>query len=136
MSLAEKLTTLVLYLDAFNDGYILDESGNVGFGFFEAQAPGRFNASSIDGIFAAGTWFSPVPTSPDTVAQITLNNGTVSAGPLTGTYAVDSSGRGTATVSQPLFGGNDLVFYIIGPGSIEVMGSDNVTNDTISFLHL
>jgi hypothetical protein len=134
-NLGGKTFNFILYLDAFNDGYILGTSGNVDFGFFEAQAAGPFNASTIDGTFAGGSWFSPVSTSPDTVAQITLNNGSVSAGPLTGAYAVDPSGRGTATVNLPLFGSNDLVFYIIGPGSIEVMGSDNVTDDSISFLH-
>jgi hypothetical protein len=74
------------------------------------------------------------------VAQITLNNGTISAttaaGTLTRTYSVSSSGRGTATVNLPAFGSNDLVFYIIGQRSIEVMGVDNVTDDAIAFLHI
>jgi hypothetical protein len=30
----------VLYLDGMNDGYILGNSGDVAFGFFEAQANG------------------------------------------------------------------------------------------------
>jgi hypothetical protein len=134
--LGGKTRNFLLYLDGFNDGYILDESGNVGFGFFEAQAPGPFNASTIDGVFSSGTWFSPVPASPNTAAQITLNNGSISGGPLTGTYNVDPSGRGTASVNLPLFGGDNLVFYIIGPGSVQVMGSDNVTGDAIGFLHI
>jgi hypothetical protein len=134
--LGGKMHNFVLYLDAVNDGYILENASNVAYGFFEAQAPGPFVNSSINGMFAAGTWFTPVSTSPNTAAEITLNNGAVS-GPLTGLYSVDpsGSGRGTATVSSPVFGSNDLVFYIIGPGSIEMMGSDNVTADAIAFLH-
>jgi hypothetical protein len=135
-----KTHNFVLYLDSFNDGYILESSSDVGFGFFEAQGNGPFDNSSINGTFAAGAWFTPVSTSPNTVAQITLNNGTISAttaaGALTGTYSVSSSGRGTATVNLPAFGSNDLVFYIIGQRSIEVMGVDNVTDDAIAFLHI
>ena len=131
-----KTHNFVLYLDATNDGYILENSSNVAYGFFEVQAPGPFVNSSINGTFATGTWFPPVSTSPNTAAQITLNSGIVS-GPITGSYNVDASGsgRGTATLSSPVLGSSDVVFYIIGPGSIEVMGSDNVTDDTIAFLH-
>jgi hypothetical protein len=125
---------LVLYLDTFNDGYILDSSANVSFGFFEAQAAGPFAASSVNGTFAGGTWFAPVAASPNGAVTLTLNNGVIS-GALNGTYAVDPSGRGTATVDLPVFGGTDMVFYTIGPGSIEMMGSDAVPGDAIAFLH-
>jgi hypothetical protein len=126
---------LVLYLDAMNDGYILDNSGSVGFGFFEAQATGPFTNASIHGTFAGGTWFPPVSTSPNTDAAITLDNGVIS-GTVTGTYIVDSFGRGTATVDLPIFGSTDLVLYIVGANNFYVMGSDAVTDDTIGFLHL
>ncbi len=125
----------VLYLDAMNDGYVLDSSGSVGFGFFEAQATGPFTDASINGTFQGGTWFTPVSTSPNTVAAITLNNGVIS-GALAGTYSVDSSGRGTGTVNVPIFGSNDVVFYIVGPNNFYIMGSDAVTDDTIGFLHI
>lgn len=125
----------VLYLDGMNDGYILQNSGNVAFGFFEAQSSGPFDNSSINGTFAGGTWFSPVSASPNNVAAITLNNGTIS-GALTGTYTVDAAGRGTATVNLPVFGGDHLVFYVVGPNNFYVMGSDAVTDDTIGFFHL
>ena len=125
----------VLYLDGRNDGYILDSSGSVGFGFFEAQAMGPFTNSSINGTFVGGSWFPPVSTSPNGVAAITLNNGVIS-GAVTGTYTVDSFGRGTGTVDLPIFGGNDVVFYIVGPNNFYVMGSDAVTDDTIGFLHI
>jgi hypothetical protein len=130
-----KMHNSVLYLDGMNDGYILDSSGSVGFGFFEAQATGPFTNSSINGTFVGGTWFPPVSTSPNNVGAITLNNGVIS-GAVNGTYAVDSLGRGTGSVSLPTFGSNDVVFYIVGPNNFYVMGSDAVTNDTIGFLHL
>ena len=64
-TLGAKTHNSVLYLDGMNDGYILDSSGSVGFGFFEAQANGPFTNSSINGTFAGGTWFPPVSTSPN-----------------------------------------------------------------------
>jgi hypothetical protein len=129
-----KAHNLVLYLDGMNDGYILDNSGDIGFGFFEAQASGPFDNSSINGTFAGGTWFPPVSTSPNNAATITLHNGTIS-GPVTGSYTVDATGRGTATVNLPVFGSDNVVFYIVGPNNFYVMGSDAVTDDTIGFLH-
>jgi hypothetical protein len=130
-----KTRNFVLYLDAMNDGYILDDSGSVGFGFFEAQAAGPFTNASLNGTFQGGTWFPPVSRSPNTVAAITLNNGGIS-GALTGTYTVDSFGRGTGTVDLPLFGSNDVVFYVVGPNNFYIMGSDATTGDTIGFLHM
>jgi hypothetical protein len=56
-------------------------------------------------------------------------------GALTGTYTVAPSGRGTASVNLPVLGGKDLVFYVIGPDSIAVMGSDATASDAISFSH-
>jgi hypothetical protein len=90
----------VLYLDAFNDGYILDTGSNVGFGFFEAQAAGPFTDTSMQGgAFTAGTWFSPVASSPNTVGQLTFSNALAVSGATTGTYAVDASGSGRDTAA-------------------------------------
>jgi hypothetical protein len=133
-SVGGKTYNYVFYLDADNDGYIADNSGNVAYGFFEAQANGPFANSSINGTFMGATWFPAVPASPNNIAMITLNNGSIS-GSLSGTYVVDSTGRGTATVNLPAFGSNDLVFYVIGPGAINVMGSDGVAADAVAFLH-
>jgi hypothetical protein len=126
----------VFYLDAINDGYIMDSSANVAYGFFQAQANGPFTNASINGTFSGGTWFAPVAASPNNVASITLNNGVIS-GSLNGMYAVDvtGTGRGTASVDLPLFGSKNLVFYVIGPGALDVMGSDPIQNDAIAFLH-
>jgi hypothetical protein len=124
----------ILYLDAMNDGYMVETSNNVSFGFFEAQATGPFTESSINGKFAGGTWFPPVAASPNNSAGLALNNGIIT-GAVTGTYSVDSAGRGTASVNLPIFGSKDLVFYIVGSNNFYLMGSDGVANDTIGFLH-
>ena len=133
-TLGAQTRNLVLYLDGMNDGYMLDNSNNVGFGFFGAQANGPFTNSSINGTFAGGTWFPPVSTSPNNAPVITLNNGVIT-GAVTGTYTVDLSGRGTGTINLPIFGGTNVVLYIVAPNNLYVMGSDPVTDDTIGFLH-
>ena len=128
--------SLVLYLDTQNDGYILDDSGSVGFGFFGAQASGPFSNSTLQGTYAGGTWFPPASISPNFTGTVTLNNGSIS-GDVTGTYNVNPvSGRGTASVNLPVFGSNNVVFYIVAPNNFMIMGSDPVSDDTIGFLHL
>ena len=132
-----KAHSVVLYLDAFNDGYILDTGSNVGFGFFQAQAAGPFNNASINAASYAGTWFSPVAAAPNTVGQLTFNSDLTVSGAATGTYAVDAAatGRGTAALNAPLFGSSNVVFYIGSSGFVVMMGSDAVMSDTISFMN-
>ncbi len=129
----------VYYLDGVNDGYILGSGSSAEFGFFQPQAAGPFTSASVNGTFGGATFFPLTPTTPNLATEITLNNGSVSAntpaGALTGTYTVAPSGRGTASVNLPVLGGKDLVFYVIGPDSIAVMGSDATASDAISFLH-
>jgi hypothetical protein len=134
-----KAHSVVMYLDDFNDGYILDTGSNVAFGFFEAQSAGPFTDASVQGgAFNAGTWFSPVASSPNTVGQLTFSNALAVSGAATGTYAVDASGsgRGTAALNAAIFGSNNVVFYIGAPNFVIVMGSDAVANDAISFMNL
>lgn len=130
----------VYYLDGPSDGFILGESGTAAeFGFFQPQASGPFTTSTINGTFASATFLPMTPASPNIATEITLNNGTLSAntpaGALAGTYAVAPSGRGTASVNLPVLGGRSLVLYVIGPGSVAVMGSDNTMTDAITFMH-
>ncbi|HEV2194057.1 MAG TPA: hypothetical protein VGR55_00610 [Candidatus Acidoferrum sp.] len=130
----------VYYLDSVNDGYILGLGNSAEFGFFQPQAAGPFTTASINGTFGSATFFPLTPMAPNLATEITLNNGSMSAntpaGALTGTYAVAPSGRGTASVNLPVLGGKDLVFYVIGPDSVVVMGSDATASDAISFMHL
>ncbi len=140
-SVGRNTVDYVYYLDDSNDGFILGESGNtVEFGYFQPQAPGPFSTATINGTFASATFLPMTPASPNLATEITLNNGSISAntpaGALTGTYTVAASGRGTANVNLPVLGGSDLVFYVIGPDSVEVMGSDNTMSDAIAFMHL
>jgi len=132
---AGKTHDLVLYLDTQNDGYILDTSGDVSFGFFGAQSGAPFSNASLNQSYAGGTWFTPTTASPNFAGVVTLNGGNIS-GDATGTYNVDpASGRGTATISLPVFGSDDVVFYVVAPNNFMVMGSDAVNGDTIGFLH-
>jgi len=134
-----KAHNVVMYLDDFNDGYLQDTGGNVGFGFFEAQSAGPFtNASMQGGAYNTGTWLSPVAAAPDTVGQLTFSNALAVSGAATGTYAVDASGsgRGTGTLSSAIFGSTDVVFYVVSPNLAIMMGSDAVATDAISFMNL
>ena len=127
---------LVLYLDDQNDGYVLDNSSSVPFGFFAAQSGGPFSNSSLNGTYAGGTWFTPIVTSPNFTGAVVMNNGCIT-GDVTGTYTVDpASGRGTAVVNLPVFGSDHMIFYIVAPDNFMVMGSEAVSNDAIGFLHL
>lgn len=133
----------VLYLYDSNAGFGLqtDTAGSVQFASFEAQDIVPFNNALINGTFAGGGWFNPVSTSPNVTAQYSYANGNISAttppGALTGTYNVSATGRGSSTVSQPVFGSNNIVFYVISAQSIAVMGADAVgtQGDAITYLH-
>ena len=130
----------VYYLDSVNDGFILGESGNAAeFGFFQPQAGGPFTTATINGTLSSATFLPLTPASPNLATEITLNNGTLSAntpaGALSGTYTVAPSGRGTASVNLPVLGGSNLVFYVVGPGNVVVMGSDSTMSDAITFMH-
>jgi len=134
----------VMYLYDSNAGFTLqtDAAGTVQFGFFEAQiASTVFNNAYIDGTFASAGWFNPVLSSPIVATQYVFNNGNISAttptGPLTGSYTVSASGRGSGTVSQPLLGSNNIVFYIVDNTSLAVMGADPLAGhgDAINYMH-
>jgi len=143
--------TYVLYLDAPNDGTILETAGDltVSFGLFKGQSPVNFNNGNITGPYVAGT-FQPVLASvPNGATPVTLSptgkcgvspvtcSGTFTAGPATGNYLFDqATGRGTATTNSgpQLFSNTNAVFYIIGPKMMVLMGADPVPNDAIAFM--
>ena len=142
-TLGSQPNNYVAYLYDTNAGFVLqtDTVGSVQFGSFTAQDVVPFDNALIDGTFSGAGWFNPVSTSPNVTAQYTFGNGTIlattPAGAMTGSYNVSATGRGTGTVSQPVFGSNNIVFYVIGGVSIAVMGADAVANqgDAISFLN-
>lgn len=137
----------VAYLDATNDGFLLGTDGNVSFGFLQAQAsPPNFSNTTINGNYATGTFLPGTPAVPNVASITTLTpsgqssatfNGTLSSGSTTGAYSFDSTtGRGTvATSAGAILGNNSAVFYIIDPGDIVLMGSQQgQANDAIEFL--
>lgn len=148
ITVGNKPFTFVLYFDAPDDGNILETGGDntVSVGFFTGQAPtSRFNNAHIFGTYAFGTDAPLLPSVPNVAGQITLtpgagaNSGTFSdaTGTVTGSYSFDpATGRGTALASSGmLFQNSNVVFYIITPNVIELMGADqNVKNDALSFM--
>ncbi len=133
----------VVYLYDSNSGFMLqtDASGSGQFGFFEAQDIVPFNNALINGTFSGAAWFNPLSTAPTIAAQYDFADGNISAttpgGALTGSYQVSATGRGTSTLSQPVFGSNGIVFYIVKSDAIAVMGSDALAGhaDAISYLN-
>ncbi len=133
----------VLYLYDSNAGFLLqtDTAGSVQFGTFEAQDIVPFNNALVNGTFAGGSWFNPLPSSPEVAAQYSFADGNISAttpaGAMTGSYSVSATGRAAGTVSQPVFGSNNIVFYVISSEAVAVMGTDPLATqaDTVSYLH-
>ena len=142
-TLNSTVNNYVLYLYDSNAGFLLqtDAVGSVQFGTFEAQDIVPFNNALVNGTFAGAGWFNPLPSSPDVTGQYSLADGNISAttpaGAMTGSYSVSASGRATGTVSQPVFGSNNIVFYVISSAAVAVMGTDPLTTqaDTVSYLH-
>ncbi|PYU32103.1 MAG: hypothetical protein DMG31_11145 [Acidobacteria bacterium] len=140
--------TYVLYLDAINDGNILETGGDstVSSGFFTGQGPtSNFNNTKITGSYVAGTSMPVLATVPNGAAPITLtpsttvaDSGTFSAaaGAVTGSYSFDATtGRGTATASSgQIFQNSKIVFYIIIPKLIILMGADPNPDDAIALM--
>jgi hypothetical protein len=146
---AGKTYTYIIYLDAANDGNLLETGGDntVSFGFLTGQAPtSKFDNTRITGTYASGTDSPVLPGVPNAVSPITLTptvscsttcSGTFSAGSTNGNYSfVQATGRGTALASSgQLFQNRNAVFYIITANIIVVMGADQgVTTDAIGFI--
>jgi hypothetical protein len=139
----------VAFLHAANDGFLIGTDANVSFGFLQAQAsPPNFSNTTITGNYATGTFLPTTPAVPNVASITTLTpggqggatfNGTLSSGSTTGAYSFDSTtGRGTvAAAGGGISGNNSAVFYIIDPGDIVLMGSQQgQPNDAIEFLQL
>jgi len=143
-------STFVLYLDGVSDGNMLGATvggandTKVSFGFFTGQgSTTSFNNAHIFGTYVVGTIQPVLATVPNGVVPVTLTpglpaTGTFSVGPVNGTYSFDSTtGRGIAVASSggKLFQNSNVVFYIVTPRFILVMGADQaVTNDAIAVM--
>jgi hypothetical protein len=153
VTVGSAIYTYVLYLDVANDGNLLGTTVGglpdvtVSFGFFTGQVPtSSFDNTSIQGNYVAGTFMPVLDTVPNGAAPVTLTptnfsgtifNGTFSSGTTTGTYSFNqTTGRGTGLASQgTIFQNRNIVFYIIAPFIMIVMGADQgQTADAIGLL--
>ncbi|MGA8150578.1 MAG: putative Ig domain-containing protein [Terriglobales bacterium] len=114
----------VLYLVGPSQGFIIGSDPGVIFGFMESQTP-PFTAASLSGVYAGGSIvltaagaISQVDTATAdgvaTVSFVTDENGASGLNPdqtSTGTYTLDSAGRGVLTVN----GSQADTFYMISP---------------------
>lgn len=145
--------TYVLYLDAANDGNLLETGGDntVSFGFLTGQVPNsKFDNAHIVGTYVIGTSNPVLPNVPNGVSPLTLTpngqsgsgatltfSGNFTAGSTNGSYAfVQATGRGTALASSgQIFGNSNAVFYIVTPNLLLLMGADqSVTSDPIALI--
>jgi len=131
--------TTAVYLSANNAAYSVGlDTWGTGISFFSPREAGPFNAASLNGRYAftlRGTLTSP---GTDITGQILLNGQGDLAGvvdvnaagvlspdvPVTGSYTMSSSGRGTATINSPagtwtvtLYVKDDKTVYPLGTGS-------------------
>jgi hypothetical protein len=129
------LRNFVLYADGAGGGYLLEPASAVGnFGIVDAQAAGPYSDFTT-AYYLGGTVF-PGSTSPITLTpQLLFQSGSI-AGNLTGNYALNPlNGRMVAAVSRTIFGGSDLVIYIVSPMKLVVICDGlNISNSQIAWL--
>ncbi len=126
--------TWVVYSDGAGGGYVIEPGSAVGnFGIFEAQAPGPYSDFST-AYYVGGTLFAGATSPISQVPQMVFSAGTI-GGNLSGSYAIDpATGRMIAAVTRTIFGGSDLVIYIVSPEKLVVMGDSlNISNSQIAW---
>ncbi|MCL5005716.1 MAG: Ig domain-containing protein [Acidobacteria bacterium] len=148
---AQGISELVGYLIKANQGFILGTGSDVAAGFLEAQSPGSFSTSSLNGSFFFGTLPFAVPPVPPPLVGLTASlsigiitfdgNGNLSGTKdsnqmgaldpdqtITDKYLV-SSNNGRVTVDS-----NSLILYIVSPTKIFSMStSAKDPNPTLGF---
>ncbi|HTT05614.1 MAG TPA: Ig domain-containing protein [Steroidobacteraceae bacterium] len=128
----------VFYLDGVSNGYLLElgsSSGNSG--LLELQIPpaGGFT-DSLSGAFVSGTQFA-MANGPITLQSLEeLTFGSLSGDYQSGTFAIDSTGRGFGTVLLNGVATTADVLYIVSPTKVDLMnfGTPNGVNSSISWL--
>lgn len=119
----------VLYLVKQNEGFIVGTGSSVESGFFQKQSAGPFSTASFSGTYAAGGTMPVHPSVPNSVAEFVAASGNYTATldnsntgglqqnqMLSGTYAVDSTGRITSTTTGQA--GTTGIFYVVSPTKI------------------
>ncbi|MBS0394399.1 MAG: hypothetical protein JSR54_07205 [Proteobacteria bacterium] len=125
----------VVYSDGAGGGYVVEPGSAVGnFGIFEAQAAGPYSDFST-AYYVGGTLFAGATSPISQVPQLVFSAGTI-GGDLSGSYAIDpTTGRMVAGVTRTIFGGSDLVIYIVSQDKLVMMGDSlNISNSQIAWL--
>ncbi len=126
--------TLVFYTDGAGGGYFLEPSSAAGnFGILQPQIGVPFTSFAAT-YFQGGTMFAVATAPISTLAQLLLQNGSLS-GAVSGSYALYAdTGRVVASVSRTLLGGSDLVIYLLSANALVAMGDGlNSQNSQIAW---
>lgn len=128
----------VFYLDGVSNGYLLEQGSSSGnSGLLELQVPpaGGFT-DTLNGAFVGGTQFA-MANGPITLESLMeLSYGTLSSNYQSGTFAIDSTGRGFGEVTLTGVGTTADVLYIVSPTKIDLMNfaTPNGINASTSWL--
>jgi hypothetical protein len=128
----------VFYLDGVSNGYLLEQGSSAGSsGLLELQVPpaGGFT-NTLTGDFVGGTQ-SAMSNGPITLLSLMeVAYGSLSSDAESGSFAIDSTGRGFGTVSLQGVGNTADVLYIVSPTKVDLMnfGTPNGINGSISWL--
>jgi Putative Ig domain len=125
-TIAGNARTFTLYLDAPNNGYMIERgvvSGSAG--LLEAQAAGPFNRT-LPGIWVSGTQF-PESASPMTLLpQIYIVSGSITAGSSNGFAAISATtGRGLGSINTSGFSATNMAFYYVQPNKARLLHFGN-----------
>lgn len=128
----------VFYLDGVSNGYLLEQGSSSGnSGLLELQVPpaGGFT-DTLAGEFVAGTQFAAANGPITLQSLMELTYGSLSGNYESGSFAIDSTGRGFGTVTLNGVGVTADVLYIVSPTKVELMnfGTPNGINSSIAWL--
>ncbi|HEY4972534.1 MAG TPA: hypothetical protein VII41_02935, partial [Steroidobacteraceae bacterium] len=123
----------VFYLDALEDGYLLEVGSPAGStGLLEAQyAPtGGVYSDTLSGLFVGGTQFAQTPGPIVLIPGIGLSFGVLSATYSSGLFAIDTTnGRGFGSLSQSGIASTPAVVYVVSPTKFEVLSFGTIQVD-------
>jgi hypothetical protein len=132
------------YLISPNQGFIIGSDTAVTYGLLEQQTGAPYSASSIQGSYALFAPKEPATNAVNMIGQLAATGGGTISGtldefippsmPLTdqalaGTYTVASDGSGTMTPNDIQGFPENLVLYVVSPGSVRMIPTDPGTGD-------